>query len=116
MKKLIVFPIFILLAACGQNKNIAQNKEDIEVVSPADVDTAISKTVSGTVTEIQLGKDGYTAKLQTKEELIYWVTISHSNLENPQQYQMLTAGEQLTVKGDFWKMNDENHLTVRSIL
>ncbi|HLA54596.1 MAG TPA: hypothetical protein VK623_00725 [Flavobacterium sp.] len=74
-----------------------------------------TKTVEGTVTDINNGKDGYTAKLETKEKEIYAVTISHSNLKNHEQYKTVKIGDQLKVTGDYWKLENENQITVREI-
>ncbi|MDR6967215.1 hypothetical protein J2X31_001222 [Flavobacterium arsenatis] len=74
-----------------------------------------TKTVEGKVVEITPGKDGYTAKLETAEKEHYYVTISHSNLTNHEQYKSVNVGETLKVTGDFWKMENDNQITVRVI-
>jgi|GEM_PF-1975745 len=74
-----------------------------------------SVNISGTVSDIQPGKDGYTAKIVTAENQVYFVTISHSNLTTPDQYKTVKPGEMIKVKGDFFKLGDENHITVREL-
>jgi uncharacterized lipoprotein YajG len=112
MKKLILLPTLLLLLNCAQNKNtlVSAAKE------PQTKNTMLTKTVDGTVVDILQGKDGYTAKLKSSTNEIYFVTISHTNLKNPAQYKTVTTGDKLKVSGDFWKMEKENHITVREIL
>jgi len=83
---------------------------DKEAIPPAD-----TRTVEGTVLETNHGKDGYTAKIETAEKEIYFVTISHSNLKDPKQYKDLTEGNKLKATGDFWKLGDDNQITAREV-
>ncbi len=39
--------------------------------------------------EIQKGKDGYTAKIRTKDNIEYFVTISFTNLINSEHTELL---------------------------
>lgn len=72
--------------------------------------------VTGEVQEIQPGKDGYTAKIMTDDQQVYFATISIPNLDKKaNQYRVVDVGETLTVRGEFWKMNDETHITVREL-
>lgn len=71
--------------------------------------------LTGTVKEIQNGKDGYTARIVTDGGNTYFATISHSNLRNPKQYRTLQPGEKVTVRGHTWRMDEEIHLTVREL-
>lgn len=93
------------------NQEVVANDTIVATETPA-VET---KTVEGKVVEITPGKDGYTAKLETAEKEHYFVTISHSNLTNHEQYKSVNVGETLKVTGDFWKMEDQNQITVRVI-
>lgn len=71
--------------------------------------------VTGTVQDIQNGKDGYTATLVTSDQKIYKATVSHSNLEDHNQYKAVKTGDVITVKGDQWQMEGETHITVREL-
>ena len=73
--------------------------------------------IKGKVESIQNGKDGYTAKIKTIEDDIYFVTISVPNLgrENAHQFRSVSIGETIEVKGEMWMMEDEKHITVRAI-
>lgn len=71
--------------------------------------------VTGTVRDIQNGKDGYTATIVTSEQKTYKATISHSNLKDHSQYKTVKTGDVITVKGDQWQMEGENHITVREL-
>ncbi|NRS87804.1 hypothetical protein HNQ02_000711 [Flavobacterium sp. 7E] len=98
----------ILLSSCGQQKKV-----------PTSNDLPIENSnikVTGIVQKIQLGKDGYTALLKTPQNEIYYITISHANLSNPNQYKNAKVGDSMSVKGNFWQMEKEKHLMVREIL
>jgi len=72
-------------------------------------------TVTGVVKEVQPGKDGYTAQLVTAAGKTYFATISHSNLKDHTQYRAVKTGDTITVKGDAWQMEQEQHITVREL-
>ena len=74
-----------------------------------------SELISGSVDEIQQGKDGYTAKITATNGRLYYATISHSNLKNPRQYKTVKVGDTIQVKGDTWKMENEIHIIVREL-
>jgi hypothetical protein len=75
-----------------------------------------NESISGQVTQVQAGKDGYTVKLITADSVVYFATISRANLqENAHQYRTVTIGETLFLKGEIWKMGDETHITVREL-
>ncbi|MDR6845978.1 hypothetical protein [Flavobacterium granuli] len=112
MKKFIIIPVLLIMFGCAEIKNTPNGNTS---TSKSEIDKKI-KTIEGEVLEINQGKDGYTAKLKTNTEEIYFVTISHSNLKNPTQYKATKIGEKLKVSGEFWKMNGENQITVREIL
>jgi RecG-like helicase len=73
-------------------------------------------TVSGKVSAIQKGKDGYTATIENTKGLIYFGTISIPNLSNPQLFKQAEIGDTIVVKGEVWKMGKEKQITVREIL
>ncbi|MFV5693742.1 hypothetical protein ACM55K_17100 [Flavobacterium sp. LT1R49] len=85
----------------------------ISVVSCSSMKTA---TVSGKVSVIQKGKDGYTATIENTKGRIYLGTISIPNLSNPQLFKQAEIGDTIVVKGDVWKMGKEKQITVREIL
>lgn len=99
------------MASCNSNKNTVQTHPQ---AANASQDNQM-KTVEGKVLAITPGKDGYTAKIQSGQ-MIYFATISHSNLKDPTQYKSVDVGDKLKVSGDFWQMENENHITVREIL
>jgi hypothetical protein len=73
-------------------------------------------TVSGKVSAIQKGKDGYTATIENAKGKIYFGTISIPNLSNPQLFKQAEIGDSIVVKGEVWKMGKEKQITVREIL
>ncbi len=111
IKSVIIVFAFSYFTACASHKLIAKDPETISTGS--DVQKAMKEFISGVVNEIQQGKDGYTAKITTANNDIYYVTISPSNLKDPAQYRSVKVGDTMTVKGEQWKKGDENHITVR---
>lgn len=118
--KTALFTVLISLMSC-MNKTEEQKEIIKEVEVKTDTISAetpkeeVQKTVEGVVTNINQGKDGYTATLETSTKEEYFVTISHSNLTNHEQYKSVKVGDNLKVTGDFWKMEDKNQITVRVI-
>jgi hypothetical protein len=76
---------------------------------------APSITVKGVVKDINMGKDGYTAKLETPDGQLVAVTISRSNLNNPKQYKTVAVGDIIKVSGESWKLDGQSQITVRQI-
>lgn len=122
--KLFVLGAAIVVAACNSNKKAAVKEDGTEVVKIRTPDaTEAGKeeekvetvAVQGKVGEINKGKDGYTAILTTDDGKIYYATISIPNLKDPKQYRSVQIGETIKVKGDSWKMEDDNYITVREL-
>ncbi|MEO8253655.1 MAG: hypothetical protein ABI554_04645 [Flavobacterium sp.] len=74
------------------------------------------KLVSGKVASIAFGKDGYTAKINTDKNKVYFAVISIVNVGGPQNYKQLKVGEEVSLKGEIWKTETENHITVKEIV
>lgn len=72
--------------------------------------------ISGKVESIESGKDGYTAKINTTENKIYFATISIVNLGGPENFKRLNVGEEVFFKGEIWKTETDNHMTVKEIV
>ena len=85
----------------------------LSILSCSSVKTA---TVSGKVSAIQKGKDGYTARIENTKGRIYFGTISIPNMSNPQLFKQAEIGDTIVVKGEVWKMGKEKQITVREIL
>lgn len=73
-------------------------------------------TISGKVESIELGKDGYTAKIKSDKNEIYYATISIVNLGGPENYKKLKEGDEVFLKGDIWKTDTEKHIKVKEIV
>lgn len=123
-KSLILVVAITAMASCNSNKKATVTEDGTEVVKvrtpeateeskEEEKDSIIS--VEGEVKEINQGKDGYTAILTT-EDGIYFATISIPNLKDPKQYRAVKIGETIKVKGDSWKMEEDNYITVRELL
>lgn len=75
-----------------------------------------NSVVSGKVESIESGKDGYTAKINTDTKEVYFATISIVNVGGPQNYKQLKIGDVVSLKGEIWKTDDENHIKVTQIV
>ena len=85
---------FVISCACMKDKNM----------------------VSGKVQSVEFGKDGYTAKINTDKNEIYFATISIVNVGGPENYKQLKEGEEVTLKGEIWKTDTEKHIKVKEIV
>jgi predicted small lipoprotein YifL len=119
------------LTACTEKKGTITNEDPaaVEVVdaTATDVDsTAVPATeeiepkeeiitVSGKVTEINQGKDGYTAKIKTTEGKFYFATISIPNMADPKQYKSVKIGESITVTGESFPVEEDTMIKVTSL-
>lgn len=72
--------------------------------------------VSGKVQSIEFGKDGYTAKINTDKNEVYFAVISIVNVGGPQNYKQLKKGEEVVLKGEIWKTKDKKHIKVTEIV
>lgn len=70
-------------------------------------------TVKGTVTEIMPGKDGYTAKLKADDGKVYMAIISIPNMEK--EYKQVKAGENITVTGEAYTIEEDITIKVKKI-
>ena len=75
-----------------------------------------NNTVSGKVDSIESGKDGYTAKITTDAKEVYFATISIVNVGGLQNYKQLKIGDEVSLKGEIWKTDDEKHIKVQEIV
>jgi hypothetical protein len=86
------------------------------VISCTSMKNDSNAPVSGKVESIERGKDGYTAKITTDTKEVYFATISIVNVGGPQNYKQLKIGDVVSVKGEKWKTEDENHIKVTEIV
>jgi RecJ-like exonuclease len=122
----------LALTACADKKAGDMQGTSSDTVQPAPTDgTAVADTVApvtqeeteapvivtvqGKVTEIQQGKDGYTAQIKDDSGKVYFATISIPNLTDPKQYKAVKAGDVITVKGESWKMGEELHIKAEDL-
>ena len=124
MKRLFL-KSFVLVAAiavsgCNSNKQATIKEDGTEVVKIRTQEEGKEEkndtiAVQGKVNEINKGKDGYTAILTAEDGKIYYATISIPNLKDPKQYRTVAIGETIKIKGNSWKMEDDNYITVREL-
>jgi hypothetical protein len=72
--------------------------------------------VSGKVESIENGKDGYTAKINTDKNEVYFATVSIVNVGGPQNYKRFKEGDVVSLQGEIWKAENENHIKVTKIV
>ena len=73
-------------------------------------------TISGKVQSIEFGKDGYTAKINTAKNEVYYATISIVNVGGPENCKKLKEGDEVSLKGEIWKTDTEKHIKVKEIV
>lgn len=71
--------------------------------------------VTGKVTEINKGKDGYTAKITTAKGSNFAATISIPNLDDPKQYRAVKVGDNITVKGVVTNLESDVLIRVKEL-
>ncbi|MHC0446865.1 hypothetical protein ACWA1F_15750 [Flavobacterium sp. 3-218] len=86
------------------------------VISCTSMKNDANNPVTGKVESIEGGKDGYTAKITTDSKEVYFATISIVNVGGPQNYKQVKIGDVISVKGEKWKTEDENHIKVTQIV
>lgn len=72
--------------------------------------------ISGKVESVENGKDGYTAKIKTDKNEVYFATISIVNVGGPENYKKLKEGDEVSLKGEIWKTDTEKHIKVKEIV
>lgn len=126
IQNLAMLSAVVTFAACESNKKVEVKEDGTEVVEvrTPEEDTvnkvakpeAETKSVEGKVTQVNFGKDGYTAIVTAVSGETFAVTISHSNLKDHTQYKEFKVGETLKATGDFWKNAEgQTQITARSI-
>lgn len=119
IQNLAMISAVLTFSGCHSNTHDAQtgqsvNTETVLAESKSQKETEM-RTVTGIVKNIFYGKDGYVASIFAKDNQQYFATISRANLKNPQQYRSFNVNDTVTVKGDYWEIDDENQITVREI-
>ena len=102
MKNLKRISAFLILMAFVISCNSMKNNSD--------------NTITGKVESIESGKDGYTAKINTDKKEVYFATVSIVNVGGPQNYKQVKIGDQVSLKGEIWKTDDEKHMKVQEIV
>lgn len=105
MKYKLILISFLALSACASHKTVTEVTEQQQTAN-----------VIGKIESVQRGKDGYTARIITDDGAIYYATVSVSNLNDPKQYKDGEPGMTIQVKGDYWEMEAERHITVRELM
>ena len=130
MKKQIVslaLLAVVSLSSCDSSKKTSEEvvKADTTVVKEetpevasqeAEEEKKVEVAVTGTVQEINKGKDGYTAKIADEAGKTYNATISIPNLKEPKQYRSVVVGEKISVKGESFASDADNYIVVRELL
>jgi hypothetical protein len=114
----------LLAMACESNNKISIDDDGSSVAKArtpqedtiqSDEPKAVTRTVSGLVSEVNQGKDGYTAKIITPTNEVVAVTVSRINLKDPKTYKDAKAGDILSVTGEQWSLEGVTQITARKI-
>ncbi|MCJ8155095.1 hypothetical protein MKJ01_15105 [Chryseobacterium sp. SSA4.19] len=98
MKK-IIFTACLLLSTVSIISCTASKMNE-----PSNSESQNSVAVSGTVTHIENGKDGYMATVKNSSGKEYIITISMVNLQKSGiQFKRYNVGDTITVTGPSWK-------------
>ncbi|MGJ1264008.1 hypothetical protein [Sphingobacterium spiritivorum] len=102
--------IVLSLSSCSIKKGKTQEQEGTQ-----DMQNTIK--VTGRITEIVKGKDGYTAILNTTDGSVCYATISIVNLQKGNStYKSHEVGDTITVSGESWKDTEgKMYITVREL-
>jgi lysyl-tRNA synthetase class II len=73
--------------------------------------------ITGQITAIENGKDGYTATIKDANGKLYYATISIVNLrKSGGEYKSYKIGDKITVQGNTWKdAEGRSHITVSKL-
>jgi hypothetical protein len=107
-----VFFLFFIACSSSKEQKPVTDKVEIKQVENGSTDMGF---ISGTVTEILPGKDGYTAQIITTAGEVFLVTISRANLTDPLTYRPVKVGEIISIKGDKFQMENQYYITVREL-
>lgn len=115
----------VSLSSCDSSKKTSEDvvkedttttvKEEVTEV-PQEEEQKIEVSVTGTVQEINRGKDGYTAKIADEAGKTFNATISIPNLKDPKQYRSVAVGDKISVKGESFASDADNYIVVRELL
>ena len=127
MKKLLFISVMALIVtgftACNNKKAepvvqdetpiITESETPVENEAPVADEVMAEMTVTGKITKIENGKDGYMATLKSPDNKEYVTTISVVNFQKSgATYKKHEVGETITVKGSSWVDTDGiTHIT-----
>ncbi|CAN5507777.1 hypothetical protein BH10ACI1_BH10ACI1_25020 [soil metagenome] len=87
---IVIFAAVFVLNSCS---SIQQNSSN-EIVKGKSI------SVKGKVTQIQRGKDGYTAEIKGDDDKTYSAVISSVNMAGPGQYREVKIDDVIEVEGE----------------
>ena len=100
--------------AVDSTANLPVTGEDTSAIEDAPA-TETEVTVTGEVTEINRGKDGYSATIKAADGKIYTGTISIPNMGDPKKYRNVNIGEIITVTGTTFGPGDDTIIKVTDL-
>ena len=100
--------------AVDSTANLPVTGEDTSAIEDAPA-TETEITVTGEVTEINRGKDGYSATIKAADGKIYTGTISIPNMGDPKKYRNVNIGETITVTGTTFGPGDDTIIKVTDL-
>lgn len=109
-KSILLFSFLNLLFSCSENKT------NPPAAAAEPTKTAESKTITGIVTAVNFGKDGYTADVQTDAEGIFAALVSIVNMGGRENYKPCNVGDRVVFKGVPSTIGDAKQLKVNEIV
>jgi hypothetical protein len=112
IKALLLLSIMNLAFACSNTpKTDATTQTVVATEKSAD-----AITITGTVKKMTLGKDGYTADVQTDADGVYAALVSIVNMGGPDNYKSCVVGDKVSFKGIPSGSGDAKSLMVKEII
>ena len=78
--------------------------------------TSMTNVISGEVMSIELEEEGYTAKIKSQNEELYFALVSISNLGSDEAFKDLEIGKKVTLKGVNLRFGGNHEFTVKKII
>lgn len=103
---ILAIGLFSGISSCATKAKIRTSAENNRELS-----------VTGAVTAVENGKDGYTATIKDADGKLYYATISIVNLQKSgSKYKPCKIGDNITVQGPYWKDEERKiHITVHKL-
>ncbi len=108
--------LYIVLACICLATTVMSCKTNTPVDASERITLPQDQFLRGQVTNIEHGKDGYTAIIQATDGIIYRITASIPNCGQHGVFKTVQIGDSIHVKGEMWMMGKQYCMTVRTFI